>query len=191
MAPDASDDEPGIDAGAGPGDDLTESGDALAQAEAVLDADIVAIVTERDEIKAMAQRLQADFENFKKRAERERATTVERANERLLESLLPALDSFELAGVSIAGATDADVEVLEKLRKGVQLAIAQLDEAVANAGLERIDQTGVAFDPTEHEAVLQDDGDGDPAVESVLRTGYRLRGRVLRPAMVKVTRSGA
>ena len=65
----------------------------------------------------------------------------------------------------------------------------ELVSALERHGLERIAQHGVAFDPNQHEAVLQDEGDGEPHVGDVLRTGYTLKGRVLRPTMVKVTRS--
>ena len=65
---------------------------------------------------------------------------------------------------------------------------AELVGVLERAGLERIDALGAAFDPNEHDAVMQDDGDGEPHVGDVLRTGWKLKGRVLRPAMVKVTR---
>ncbi len=165
----------------------TESdGDASVDAaEAAVDADISAITAERDEMRSLAQRLQADFENYKKRMLREQTLAIEHANVRLLESLLPVLESFELAGRSIEG-VDADVD---KLRGGVLAAIRQLDGALAKEGLEAIGAIGQPFDPQEHEAVAQDDGDGEPVVGDVLRTGYRFRGRVLRPAMVRVTRT--
>lgn len=169
-------------------DPETELAEAAAAADAAgeaVETDILLLVAERDEFRSAAQRLQADFENYKKRVQREEAVTADRARERLLESMLPALDSFELASASLEGAADADA--LERLRKGVSLAISQLHEALSGAGLERIDATGVAFDPNEHEAVMQDDGAGDPLVGQILRTGYRLRGRVVRPAMVQVT----
>jgi molecular chaperone GrpE len=72
--------------------------------------------------------------------------------------------------------------------KGVELVFAELVGALEKAGLERIDAIGKPFDPEEHEAVMQEGGDGEPVVGDVMRTGYRLKGRVLRPAMVKVTR---
>jgi len=68
--------------------------------------------------------------------------------------------------------------------------LADQAEALRRAGLQRIDALDAPFDPNEHEAVMQDDGDGEPRVGDVLRTGYALNGRVVRPAMVKVTRSG-
>ena len=74
------------------------------------------------------------------------------------------------------------------MRKGVELVFAELIAVLERAGLERIDAGGQPFDPNEHDAVLQEDGDGEPVVSEILRTGYRLKGRVLRPAMVKVAR---
>ena len=160
-------------------------------ADDVVAADVdplVAMSLQRDEMRLAAQQIQADFENYKKRVNRDQAALVERATERLLEDLLPALDSFELASSSLEAGADTD---LEKLSKGVTLAIGQLNSAVERAGLLRIDASGAPFDPEEHEAVMHDDGDGDPVVELVLRTGYKLKSRVLRPAMVKVTRAAS
>jgi len=77
---------------------------------------------------------------------------------------------------------------LEQLTKGVLLAVGQLQDAVERAGLVRIDNAGELFDPEQHDAVMHTDGEGEERVGEVLRTGYRLKSRVLRPAMVKVTR---
>jgi molecular chaperone GrpE len=140
-------------------------------------------------MRSLAQRLQADFENYKKRMLREQTTAIEHANTRLLESLLPVLESFELASKSIEGSGESSAADVEKLRGGVLAAIRQLGDVVAKEGLEPIDAVGQPFDPNLHEAVMQDDGDGEPVVAQVLRTGYRLKGRVLRPAMVRVTRN--
>jgi molecular chaperone GrpE len=156
--------------------------DELGLAEAAVEADLEQLAAERDELKIVAQRLQADFENYKKRMLREQTVAIERANERILESMLPVLDSFELAQRSLES-PDADID---KLRDGVLAAIRQLGDVVDKAGLERLDALGATFDPEEHEAVMHDDGDGEQVVVEVFRTGYRLKGRVVRPAMVKV-----
>lgn len=137
---------------------------------------------ERDEYLDTLRRLQADFENYRKRMLKEQTSVVERASASLVEQLLPILDSFELALVNIGPDTDP------KVSKGVELVFAELVGALEKAGLERIDAIGKPFDPEEHEAVMQEGGDGEPVVGDVMRTGYRLKGRVLRPAMVKVTR---
>jgi molecular chaperone GrpE len=103
-----------------------------------------------------------------------------------VEDLLPVLDSFDGALGSLGAADSADTE---KVREGVVGIRSQFLAVLEKAGLERIDATDTVFDPNEHEAVMQDDGDGEPHVAEVLRTGYRLKGRVLRPAMVRVTRA--
>jgi molecular chaperone GrpE len=151
------------------------------RAETQLEADLERLTGERDEMRALAQQVQADFENYKKQMLRRQTEHLERANEALLESLLPVLDSFELA----LGALD---DAGEPVRKGVELVYAEFVGALEKAGLERIDAEGKPFDPNEHEAVLHEEGEGEPVVTDILRTGYRLKGRVLRPAMVKVAR---
>jgi molecular chaperone GrpE len=150
-------------------------------AETRLEDDLVRLQGERDEMRALAQQIQADFENYKKQMLRRQTEHLERANEVLVEQLLPVLDSFELAMGALA---DAD----ENVRKGVELVYAELLGVLEKAGLERIEAQGQPFDPNEHEAVLHEDGDGEPLVTDIMRTGYRLKGRVLRPAMVKVAR---
>lgn len=134
---------------------------------------------ERDEYLDHLRRLQADFDNFRKRMMRDQTSHLERATSGLIEQLLPVLDTFELAMLN-AG-TDA-----ERLRKGVELVYSELLGVLEKAGLERIEAKGKPFDPEEHEAVMSIEDDGEPGVRDVVRTGYRLKGRVLRPAMVKV-----
>jgi molecular chaperone GrpE len=102
----------------------------------------------------------------------------------LVEQLLPVLDNFELALLSL---DDAD----EKVRKGVELVYADFLSVLERAGLQRIDAKGQPFDPEVHEAVAHEhggleEGYEQPTVVETMREGYRLKGRVLRPAMVKV-----
>ena len=137
------------------------------------------LTRERDEMRALAQRVQADFENYKKRVERDQAQNAERGVATLVEMLLPVLDNFELALLSIDSAD-------EKVRKGVELVFADFVSVLERAGLERIETDGSPFDPEVHEAVMHDAGTGEPTVVETMRQGYRLKGRVLRPAMVKV-----
>jgi molecular chaperone GrpE len=150
---------------------------------AQFESDLESLQRERDDLLDTTRRLQADFENYRKRVVREQTALVERSTEGLLEQLLPVLDSFELAVRNLDG---SDVD--EKVSKGIELVYAELMSVVERSGLERIEAKGAPFDPNEHEAVMQDDGDGEPHVGDVLRTGWKLKGRVLRPAMVKVTR---
>jgi molecular chaperone GrpE len=156
--------------------DATPAGDAPAEVE----DEFSRVRAERDEYLDHLRRMQADFDNYRKRMLREQTANLERATEGLIEQLLPVLDTFELAMLNAGN--DA-----ERLRKGVELVYSELLGVLEKAGLERIDAHGKPFDPAEHEAVMHVEvGDGEPGVRDVVRTGYRLRGRVLRPAMVKV-----
>ncbi len=160
-----------------PADELAD--DSVEAAEAVVEADLAELAKERDDFRDLAQRVQADFENYRKRVIREQTAVVERATEGLVTELLAVLDSFELALGTLDGAD-------EQVRKGVELVYTGLVGALERVGLERIPTEGAPFDPTVHEAVLQEDGDGEPVVVETMRSGFRLKGKVLRPAMVKV-----
>jgi molecular chaperone GrpE len=159
-------------------------GELLDETEPVAGGDdgseLLRALAERDEYLSHLQRTQAEFDNYRKRMLRDQTAHVERAAGNLIEQLLPVLDSFELA-LNSAG-TD-----VERLRKGVELVYGEFLGALEKAGLERIEALGKPFDPEEHEAVMhvEDDG-GEPGVRDVVRSGYRFKGRVLRPAMVKV-----
>jgi len=146
---------------------------STAAAEAAVEADIAAIAAERDEFRALAQRIQADFENYKKRIIKQQTEHLERAAEDLVAKLLPVLDTADLAVAHGGG------EAVEQ----VWLA---LTETLAKEGLERIDPKGEPFDPNRHDAVMHEPGEGEPVVGEVMRAGYAWKGRVLRPAMVKV-----
>lgn len=158
-----------------PAPDPIEVGDEAGQPDA-----LTRVIAERDEYLDHLRRMQAEFDNYRKRMLRDQTAHIERAAEGLIEQLLPALDAFELA--LLTAGTDP-----ERLRKGVELVYGELLGVLEKAGLERIDAAGKPFDPAEHEAVMHVDGEGgEPGVRDVVRTGYRLKGRVLRPAMVKV-----
>jgi molecular chaperone GrpE len=181
--------EPGVPAeqrASQAGGELLDDEAAADDAAAVVESDLAQLESERGELVDTLRRVQADFENYRKRVLREQTTLVDRATERLVQDLLPVLDSFEGALCSAAG----DAPEIEKVRDGVAGIHAQLVAVLEKAGLERIAADGLAFDPNEHEAVMQDDGPGDPRVAQTMRTGYRLNGRVVRPAMVRVTREG-
>lgn len=129
-------------------------------------------------------RTTADFDNFRKRAAREKQEAVRYANEGVLEKLLPVLDSFEkalTAGQESGAAT-------QSLQAGVQMISQQLKSVLADAGLEEVDALGKQFDPNLHEAISQQVTEGVPEGQVVqqLRKGYRLRERLLRPASVVV-----
>jgi molecular chaperone GrpE len=126
------------------------------------------------------QRAQADFINFKKRAEQEKGDNARLANAILMSSLLPVLDDLEraLSNVSpkLAGFTWVE---------GIGLIYRKLQSILEGQGLERIVTEGKDFDPNFHQAVIYEDGEEDKVVEE-LQKGYMLHGRLLRPAMVKV-----
>jgi len=157
---------------------------AASELEADL-AKLSQLESERDEYLDTLRRVQAEFENYRKRVIKEQTSLVDRATSGLVEQLLPVLDSFELATKNLDAADSDDIE---SVRKGVELVYGELLSVLEKAGLSRIEAEGKPFDPNVHEAVMQEEGDGEPVVTDVLRTGYTLKGRVLRPAMVKVTR---
>jgi molecular chaperone GrpE len=163
---------------------VSEEEAAASELEADL-AKLSQIESERDEYLDTLRRVQAEFENYRKRVIKEQTALVDRATSGLVEQLLPVLDSFELA---LKNLDSADSDDIESVRKGVELVYAELLGVLEKAGLTRIEAEGKPFDPNVHEAIMQEDGDGEPVVTDVLRTGYTLTGRVLRPAMVKVTR---
>ncbi len=152
------------------GDDRADSDDDVLADE--IDSEIVQLATERDQFKDIAQRLQADFENYRKRVHAQLAAETDRATSRLAEALLPVLDAFEAAFVQ-------HPDVIEPL---FNLTLAELRKQ----GLETISVVDQPFDPNLAEAVHHEPGDGgDTVVAEVLRTGYTWNGRTLRPAMVK------
>ena len=131
------------------------------------------VVKERDEFKDIALRVQADFENYRKRAAVQLTDEVDRSTGRIVEAMLPVLDAFEAA---VAHGVE-----------GVENIWSSLLGTLQKSGLEALDLQGQPFDPALAEAVLHEEGDGGEAVVvEVLRTGYRWKGRVLRAAMVKV-----
>jgi molecular chaperone GrpE len=130
-------------------------------------------------------RTTADFDNFKKRAARERTEAVQFANAALIQKLLPVLDSFEMALAAAQNAKDAQSS---SLQAGIVMVQSQLKSALAEAGAEEIDAAGKPFDPTLHEAVSQQETTDVPEGQVIqqLRKGYKLRERLLRPASVVV-----
>jgi molecular chaperone GrpE len=134
-------------------------------------------------------RLAADFENFKKRAARERIEAAQSAGAALLQKLLPVLDHFEMAQ---AAARTAEVPGgdTESLQAGIAMIQQQLKGLLAESGLEEIDASGKPFDPALHEAVSQMESPDVPEgqVLQQIRKGYKLRDRLLRPAAVIVAR---
>nr|WP_281864334.1 nucleotide exchange factor GrpE [Planomicrobium okeanokoites] len=140
----------------------------------------------KDELEAEQNkylRLLADYDNFKRRTQKDREISAKFRSQSLLTDLLPVLDNFERAL-----AVEAKSEDAVSIMKGVEMVQKSLLEAVKREGLEEIPAVGEPFDPNFHQAVMQEkDDDAEPGtVLQELQKGYTLKGRVLRPAMVKV-----
>ena len=135
-------------------------------------------------------RTTADFENFKKRAAREKSEATQFANVALIQKLLPVLDHFEMAQ---AAAKNASGEKNSSLQSGIAMIQNQLKAVLIEAGLEEIDAVGKPFDPALHEAISQQETAGVPEgnVVQQMRKGYKLRERLLRPATVIVAKKPA
>jgi len=131
----------------------------------------------------------AEFENYKKRAQRERQDAVVYANESLLQKLVPILDNFEMALAAAAN----DGAAAKSLQAGVNMIAGQLRNVLTEAGLEEIDASGKKFDPNIHEAVSEAVTDEVPEgyVAQQIRRGYKFRNRLIRPASVVVAKSPA
>ncbi|MFI4992267.1 MAG: nucleotide exchange factor GrpE [Solirubrobacterales bacterium] len=142
--------------------------------------ELVAVARERDEYLALAQRTQADFENYRKRVARESAAALERGVAKLCKELLPALDNLDRA--LQAAAQD------DPLLDGVRLVRSELSAALARAGVESFSPEGETFDPALHEAMAQQPAAGATSgtVVEVYQPGYRLGANVIRPARVLV-----
>jgi molecular chaperone GrpE len=146
-----------------------------------------AALAERDEFLDALRRLQAEFENYKKRVAKQQGEQVTRAAAGLVDKLLPVLDALDLATDHV-GDHDSDEA------RALVAATGLLQGVLAKEGLERIDPVGEEFDPNAHEAVghlpapddAEPSGSGEPVVAQVMRAGYRWNGTVVRPAMVMV-----
>src|SRR5438270_5881198 len=124
-------------------------------------------------------RTSADFDNFRKRATREKQDAIKFANENLLQKLIPILDNFDMA---LEAARNSPAENVESLQTGVNMIYQQFKNALGEAGLEEVDASGKPFDPNLHEAVSQKESAEIPEgnVLQQLRKGYKLRDRLLR-----------
>lgn len=171
-APTAAATNDGAAAEAPSDEDSIEEGDLeLSEMEAQLLEDMDRLQSERNDYLDQLLRTRADFDNYRKRVLKQQSEHEQRAAEALVEKLLDVLDTFDLARAHGQGYEQVHDRLMTILGK---------------EGLERIDPAGEEFDPNEADAVAHEDGDGGPVVAEVLRPGYRWKGRVLRPAMVKV-----
>lgn len=153
------------------------------EAEQVLLAELAASRAEAGEYLETMQRIAAEFDNYRKRTERDRLELVRRSTQRMIADMLPTIDSFD-AALAYEPQTPAE----EKILDGMKSTRAQLLDLLRTEGLEPIPTEGVAFDPALHEAVSgpTGDGEGDLVVANELRRGYTLSGLVLRAALVTV-----
>lgn len=140
--------------------------------------------SQAEEYLQMAQRVQADFDNFRRRTAQERADWSKYCSQRLATNLLPILDNFERA--LQAGGDD-----LNSFRGGIELIYRQFKEALEKDGIKAMEAVGTEFDPNFHEAVMQGPSDDYPdnTVIEEFQKGYMLADRILRPAMVKVAKN--
>ncbi len=142
------------------------------------------VVGEAAEYLDHLRRLQAEFDNYRKRVQRELSEARDAGAAPVVARMLEVLDDFELALMHATEKPDFD-----RFLHGVELVYAKLADSLKGAGLERMQPVGDPFDPELHEAMMQTgEGEGDPVVADVLRPGYLLKGRVLRPAGVRVER---
>ena len=139
-------------------------------------------VKQRDEYLAMAQRAQADYQNFKRRNAATRADAYDDGVRETLAALLPTVDNLERAIAAAAGLPEED-----PMLSGVKMTLKQMGEAMNRLGLEPVGEVGEHFDPDKHNAVMRAEGEGEPGtVLEVLQKGYRVKDRMLRYAMVNI-----
>lgn len=164
--------------GATQADEPREAADLLPQG----DAQVKKLTAELDDLRQTLLRRQADFDNYRKRVEKERAEDSKRATARLVESLIPIVDSFEHA---LAAHKDDEYA---GYRKGFELIYKQLLDNLAKLGVERIEPQGQLFDPHAHQAMdrTETTAHADGVILEVFQPAYVYNGRVLRPAMVRV-----
>jgi len=169
----------GSSAAAGP-TGVLDAQDAAAGKEQVRRAEFEQLKAERDQLLDRLARAQAEFDNARKRAERERQEFREYATGSVAEQFLPVLDNFGLALKSTASA--------EQLRSGVELIVKQMDEILRQLQVTPVPTVGEHFDPRLHEALgsVERDDLPDQSIAEEVRRGYRLRERLLRPALVRV-----
>lgn len=178
--------ETGEGAAAIDGDDGCLTGDAVDHAPEEDDREKLLAMLEQEKSRAEENynrmvRIQADFDNYRKRVAREREELLKYASEHLITGLLPVLDNFDRA-------LAVKYDDAEKLLAGVEMIKRQLDEVLSGEGLETIPTVGREFDPELHEAVMKENSGEHPdnTIIEELRPGYTLKGKLIRAAMVKV-----
>ncbi|MGB0063451.1 MAG: nucleotide exchange factor GrpE [Terracidiphilus sp.] len=160
-----------------PDESLVEAANEAAPASPT---EVELLIAERDQLLDRLARMQAEFENARRRAEREKAEYRDHATGSVVEQFLPVLDNFELALKSEGSA--------EQLRSGVSLIVKQMEETLAKMQVKAVPAVGEEFDPRVHEALgtVERDDVPDQHVAEEIRRGYKIRERLLRPALVRV-----
>ena len=163
--------------------DDSESAETPPGGDSSVAAEIQTLKAEKEELLQTMVRRQADFENFRKRTERDRSEEARRGVERMVLDLIPVLDAFDRALQA------HDDPAYEEYRKGITLIRKQLWDAIAKHGVQPIDAAGKMFDPHMHQAIerVESEENPDGFIVAVFQDGYTFHGRVLRPAIVRVS----
>ncbi|GAB1156483.1 MULTISPECIES: nucleotide exchange factor GrpE [Paenibacillus] len=166
---------------------VNEAGAAEAQAEEMADQgqdELARLKTEVEETQQRFVRAQADFDNFRRRTQKEKEELAKYASMKLVTELVPVIDNFERAMATVPEGTES-----ESFSKGIQMIFRQLETVLNNEGLTAMDTVGQPFNPEFHQAIMQVESDEyeEGTVVEEVQKGYMLKDKVLRPAMVKVS----
>ncbi|MGF9698725.1 MULTISPECIES: nucleotide exchange factor GrpE [Paenibacillus] len=166
---------------------VNEAGAAEAQAEEMADQgqdELARLKTEVEEHQQRFVRAQADFDNFRRRTQKEKEELAKYASMKLVTELVPVIDNFERAMATVPEGTES-----ESFSKGIQMIFRQLETVLNNEGLTAMDTVGQPFNPEFHQAIMQVESDEyeEGTVVEEVQKGYMLKDKVLRPAMVKVS----
>jgi len=166
---------------------VNEAGAAEAQAEEMADQgqdELARLKAEVEETQQRFVRAQADFDNFRRRTQKEKEELAKYASMKLVTELVPVIDNFERAMATVPEGTES-----ESFSKGIQMIFRQLETVLNNEGLTAMDTVGQPFNPEFHQAIMQVESDEyeEGTVVEEVQKGYMLKDKVLRPAMVKVS----
>ncbi|WP_336780532.1 nucleotide exchange factor GrpE [Paenibacillus illinoisensis] len=166
---------------------VNEAGAAEAQAEEIADQgqdELARLKAEAEETQQRFVRAQADFDNFRRRTQKEKEELAKYASMKLVTELVPVIDNFERAMATVPEGTES-----ESFSKGIQMIFRQLETVLNNEGLTAMDTVGQPFNPEFHQAIMQVESDEyeEGTVVEEVQKGYMLKDKVLRPAMVKVS----
>lgn len=166
---------------------VNEAGAAEAQAEEMVgqeQGEIARLMAEAEEHQQRFVRAQADFDNFRRRTQKEKEELAKYASMKLITELVPVIDNFERAMATVPEGTES-----ESFSKGIQMIFRQLESVLNNEGLTAMETVGQPFNPEFHQAIMQVESDEyeEGTVVEEVQKGYMLKDKVLRPAMVKVS----